>query len=129
MIHFYVDMIYKAEKYIHDSHELLDIKQDIDKIDFAMRNIQTLEGIRYANELDRELRRKYPTINLMLNIANCLPKTLENRKGISKTESIPESDALWQDRCGIICHVLLKKNVVSSLEQCICKVTEESIHG
>lgn len=124
MIYFYDDMIYKAEKYIHDSHELLDIKQDIDKIDFAMRNIQALEGIRYANELDKELRQKYPTINLMLNVANSLPIISENRQGVAKTESVRELSALQQDRCGIICHVLLKKNVVSSIEQCICKVTD-----
>lgn len=124
MMYLYEEMVYKAEKCIQDLRELHETKQDIDKIDFAMRNIQTLEGIRYANELDKELRQKYPTINLMLNVANSLPKISENRQGVAKTESVRELSALQQDRCGIICHVLLKKNVVSSLEQCICKVTE-----
>ena len=43
---------------------------------------------------------------------------------IVKAKMIPELDALQQDRCGIFCDVLLKKSAVSSLKQCIDRVTE-----
>lgn len=60
----------------------------------------------------------------MLDVANGLPKTIENGHAIVKEKMIPELDALRQDRCGIICDVLLKKSAVSSLKQCIDRVTE-----
>lgn len=124
MIYFYGELIYEAEKYIHNAYELYDIRQDMEKIEYAERNIYSAGGIQYAHKLDEELRKKYPTIDMMIDVANSLPKTYENQLGDKKGNRPLELDILQQDWCGIICDVLLKKEVVESLEQCIRKVTE-----
>lgn len=60
MIYFNMNLINKAMEYIHDSHEFLEMKQDMEKIEYAKMNIHTVEGIRFAKNwiksYDRNIR-------------------------------------------------------------------------
>lgn len=124
MINFNVDLFYRAEKDIKEVRDFKDLKEDIDKIDFAMKNIVAYDGIAYAKYLDNQLRKKYPIINKMVEVANNMPKIFQLIASNNPSVTIPELESLRQDRCGIICDYLLKKQYVSSIEQCISSVTE-----
>lgn len=70
--------------------------------------------------MDNELRNKYQIIDYLIAMANILPKsnvTLQNRLTISS-----ERFNLEQDYYGILCHVLLKKNIITSVNQFIEKI-------
>lgn len=136
MIFFKAELNYKALKLIKESHDLLDVATDLDKIDQAQNNIDRYAmdyqkspnevslanyqtSLYNANNLDEELRKKYPTIDLMLNIANDLPKITFARSSGNAVVKPQEYRALSQDRCGIKCHVLIKKEIISHAEQFI----------
>lgn len=142
MIFFKVELNYKALKLIKESHDLLDVATDLDKIDQAQNNID-LHAMDYyksqnelsfanyqtslynANNLDKELRKKYPTIDLLLNTAEMLPKITVARSSGNAVVKPQEYQALNQDRCGIKCHVLIKKGIISHAEQFIDRVESD----
>ena len=124
MIYFHQHLVETAIKAIEDAHELLDIKNDITIIDSticALRNYMNHENLHAAQELDEKLRKKYSTIELMLTVADqILP--FSSNSTYAQQQEIPEISRLIQDRYGILCHVLLKKAIISNAEDFIEKV-------
>lgn len=124
MIYFYQELVKTAEKNIHDLKELNDVRYDMDKIDKAMNDLDSIEGKKKAYSLNIVMRNKYPTIDIMLNVGNML----KPNKKVSKFEisfndlKSEEYKMLEQDKYGIVCDVLLKKNIIRSIEQFIERV-------
>ena len=127
--------IYEACKIIHESKEFFDIKEDLSKIDEKIKNIQRTyigyandhevqEALRQARELDDHLRRKYPSINKMINIASSFPvRPRQSVVGNAITKPMEEV-LLEQDIYGILCNTILKKGVTKSIEEIIEYVEE-----
>lgn len=124
MIYFYQELVKTAEKNKHDLKELNDVRYDMDKIDKAMNDLDSIEGKKKAYSLNIVMRNKYPTIDIMLNVGNML----KPNKKVSKFEisfndlKSEEYKMLEQDKYGIVCDVLLKKNIIRSIEQFIERV-------
>lgn len=61
----------------------------------------------------------------MLDIANRMPKRIGLAVAGRNEDLKPvEYKALQQDRCGIICHVILKKEITKTVEEMIEYVEE-----
>lgn len=76
MIHFYPELVAKIEKIIKDAHDCADIFCDLNRIEQVKANVNFYGNVLASEQLDRELREKYPLIDKMLNFANtmiCLP--------------------------------------------------------
>ena len=124
MIYFHQHLVETAIKAMEDAQELLDIKNDItiiDRVICALRNYMNYENLHTAQELDEKLREKYSTIKLMLMVADQIPPSSSNST-YAQQQEIPEISHLIQDRYGILCHVLLKKAIISKAEDFIEKV-------
>lgn len=124
MIYFHQSLVANATKALEEAHELLDIKNDVTEIDTVtakIRNCVNYENLKAAQDLDRRLRKKYSIIEVMLTIADqMLPPSLN--VGYAQKTEIQEISQLMQDRCGILCHVLIKKKLISKIEDFIEKV-------
>lgn len=124
MIYFHRNLVEKAIKAIEEAHELLDIKSDITEIDTTIgkiRKCMNYENLQVAQNLDNTLRKKYSTIALMLEVANKMAP-LSLNAGYAQQNEIPEITQLTQDKCGILCHTLLKKGIIGKAEDFIEKV-------
>ncbi len=119
MIHFDNNLVKEAFKIAHEAHELSDVAYDLNRIDSVLSTTPTLENLFEAQRLDNELRERYPTIDRMLAIANSYPMATVASQ--SNTQDLPEYANLKQDYFGILCYVLLKKEITTSIEQFIEK--------
>ena len=133
-IHFYKALVAESLKAIQESHELSDVSKDIDNILHHMEQVRLANlmqendvnlriwKLQQARDLNAAMRKKYPVIDNMLDIANKLiPK--RNSTGVGSTTSeTQEYKLLEQDYYGILCHVLLKKKITESVEEFIEKV-------
>ena len=93
---------------------------DLNRINTVLSTTPTIENLFDAQRLDNELREKYPTIDKMLAIANSYQMVTVASQ--SNPQELPEYANLKQDYFGILCYVLLKKEITSSIEQFIEKV-------
>ena len=120
MIHFDNNLAKEAFKIAHEAHELSDVANDLNRINTVLSTTPTIENLFEAQRLDNELRKKYPTIDKMLAIANnyLIPAVASQ----SNTQDLPEYANLKQDYFGILCDVLLKKEITTSIEQFIERV-------
>lgn len=120
MIHFDNNLVKEAFKIAHEAHELSEVADDLNRINTVLSTTTTMENLFEAQRLDNELREKYPTIEKMLAIANSYPmaKVASQRN----TQDLPEYANLKQDYFGILCYVLLKREITTSIEQFIEKV-------
>jgi hypothetical protein len=118
MIHFYENMIAEILKNVKESSDCAEICKDINRIKKAIAQVQNCGDRFTANQLDRELRQKYPCIDGMLDVANSIPcSSLQITKAYSSDEAVIES--LWQDYYGILCGTAVKKGYVHSVEELI----------
>jgi len=117
MIHFNQSLVKKALETIAESKDLSDVSNDLNRINIALSAEKTSEKLLNARKLDYELRNKYPIIDKLLSIANRLPVAATNSQYRSK--DLPEHANLVQDYFGILCHVLLKKQITTSIQQFI----------
>ena len=120
MIHFDNNLAKEAFKIAHEAHELSDVANDLNKINIILSTKTTKQNLSEAKRLDKELREKYPTIDKMLAIANSYPTATVASQ--SNTQELPEYANLKQDYFGILCYVLLKREITTSIEQFIEKV-------
>ena len=120
MIHFDNNLAKEAFKIAHEAHELSDVANDLNRINTVLSTTPTIENLFEAQRLDNELRKKYPTIDKMLAIANSYPMSAVASQ--SNVQDLPEYANLKQDYYGILCYVLLKKKITTSIEQFIEKV-------
>ncbi len=73
MIHFFSTIQNRALEIIKEAHDCADIFRDLERIKDAEVNLSTIYAdVFAADRLDRELRRKYPTIDCMLDFTNTM---------------------------------------------------------
>lgn len=113
-IHFKTDMETATLKAIKEAHDCTEVATDLLRI----QNTIAYGTDEEAMHLDLELRRKYPIIDAMLQIANSLPMQPSQRTATVSGES-PSKANLWQDYYGILCDTAVKKNIKKSIEDCI----------
>lgn len=113
-IHFKADMETATLKAIKEAHDCTEVANDLLRIQRIIANGTDEEAV----HLDLELRRKYPIIDTMLQIANSLPMQPSQRTAAVSVES-PSKANLWQDYYGILCDTAVKKNIKKSIEDCI----------
>lgn len=121
MIVFYNGLFEKTLEVMKKAHDCAGILCDLDRIGHAKANVYFYGGVFAADQLDRELRQKYPTIDVMLNIANSMRTNplLPPQSGQNRTMEETAIDNLQQDYCGILCDAAVKKGVKQSIEDCI----------
>lgn len=70
MIHFFSTIQNSAFEIIKEARDCADVLRDLNQIEQTKANLSAGYGaVVAANQLDRELRQKYPTIDVMLDIA------------------------------------------------------------
>lgn len=117
MIHFDENLIRYA-KQLHDVKEYMDIFNDLARIEQMLNSF----NIEEAQKLDNELIEKYPTIKIMLTVADSLPKINSNKNVSPFTTQATVFDNLVQDKFGIYTHILLKSNYIKNIEDFITYV-------
>ena len=119
MIHFYSTIQSKTLEIIKEAHDCADILQDLNRIEYAKANLYTVYGgVFAADQLDRELRKKYPTIEKMLDLANTMLPPSPQASNIRSEEDRAIS-SLNQDYCGILCDTAVKKGLAKRIKDCI----------
>ena len=125
-IYFVKGLAEEAMKILHEAQDGAEIAYDLSRITEVL-NSGTNDQ---ARQLDDELRKKYPTINIMLNIANSLPPIrlpINCRPVDGYSASDPDKENLRRAYWGIICDVALKKGIKSSIEACIDRIEEYAV--
>ena len=122
MIHFFKTIQSRTLEIMIEAHDCADVLRDLNKIEQAKANLYTAYGGLFtANQLDRELRQKYPTIDMMLNLANAMlppsPPSQQTPQIWSKEEQVISN--LNQDYRGILCDTAVKKGLAKSIKDCI----------
>lgn len=113
-IYFTEGLFDKVLHIIEESHDCLDVANDLKTIKNTICNGSESE----AKELDDYLRKKYPIIDNMLNIADSIPA--HPASGNSNTTSqFTYKEMLVQDRCGILCQIAIDKGLKQDLKSCI----------
>ena len=120
-LYFHESLVKQAESIVRETRDLFDAATDMGKIQQAVNNIYGLNGKQNARLLDIELQQKYQIIGQMFAVANTIANILPNFAPSSSYEPL-EVENLRQDYYGILCHVLLKKSVIKSIEQFIQKI-------
>lgn len=119
MIHFFSAIQSKTLEIIKEAHDCADVLLDLSRIEQAEANLYIpYVGVSVADQLDRELRRKYPTIDLMLDFANTMLPPSPQAPQICSAEDRAAS-TLKQDYCGILCDTAVKKGLARSIKDCI----------
>lgn len=121
MIHFDPEMVSKAIEIAKDATDLTDVVKDLQRIKDIETGVFQSGDTVTARRLDMELRKKYPIIDEMLNLANRMPPALQTYSS-SHVQLSQEVSNLQQDYYGIICHIALKKGMVQSIKQFIKSV-------
>ena len=133
-IYFHKNLTEKALKALEESHELSDLSRDLQKVQWQMEqvafsnlclvcdNFERFRRLQQAKELNDALRKKYPVINNLLNIANRLPKVQSSSPAFVGASETDEYECLRQDYYGILCHTLLKKKLIEAIEEFIEQV-------
>lgn len=120
MIHFFSTIQNRTLEIIKEARDCVDVFRDLSQIEQAKANLSSTGygALFAANQLDRELREKYPTIDMMLDIANTMLPPLPQ---VSKIRSeVDQAIAnLNQDYCGILCDTAVKKGLAKTIKDCI----------
>lgn len=121
MITFYDGLFTKTLEIMKEAHDCADILHDLDRIGQAKANVHSYGGVFAADQLDRELRQKYPMIDVMLNIADAMRSNplFPPQDGQARSEEEKAVSNLQQDYCGILCDTAVKKGVKQSIKDCI----------
>lgn len=119
MIYFFNTIQNNALKIIKEAYDCADVLRDLNRIEQARANLGNgYRGVFEADMLDRELRQKYPAIDLMLDFANTMLPPSPQVSNIRSEEEIAISN-LDQDYCGILCDTAVKKGLAKSIKDCI----------
>lgn len=113
-IYFAEGLFENVLRIIKESHDYLDVANDLKAIQNTIHNGSDFDAI----NLDDYLRRKYPIINTMLNIADSMPAHPASANPDATSQSSYKS-MLVQDRCGILCQVAIDKGLEQDLKSCI----------
>ena len=121
MIYFYDDLVEKTVETIKEAYDCADILNDLNRINQAIANIKLYGNWSMADQLDRELRQKYPCIDNMVAFANSTPVPEPRvKKTYSPSEAVLSN--LEQDYFGILCDTAIKKQIVHNIKEFIKNV-------
>lgn len=108
---------------LKDAKDLADEFNDLNRIELAINYAMQGLYLTDAEKLDNELYKKYPTINVMLNISNKINNIYTNTNKDCYNDTLVNIEKiisnLKQDKCGIFCHMILKKGIASCIENII----------
>lgn len=104
---------------IKESHDCIDIARDLEAIQNTIHNGSDNDAVR----LDDYLRKKYPIIDIMLDIADSI-QARPSCGNSNATSQSPYKAMLEQDCCGILCHTAIKKGLKPDLKACIDHVDQ-----
>lgn len=121
MIHFYREMTTKIYETIQNAHDCMDIYNDLNRIEQARQSIQMYGDLMTAQQLNLELRQKYPGINNMLKLADSISTPVMNTQGNCSMSELVNS-YLDQDYYGILYDTAVKKQMISDIKEFIKKV-------
>lgn len=126
MIYFYKNYTEEAFKLIAAKGTVDDVKaaMDLENIERVMRMDKNISlFVHEGTKLDERLKREYPEIRKMCDIANSmLLGGTENEHPQYYTDTCNIRDILITDSYGILTSVLVKHNIVSSIKEFIQRV-------
>lgn len=121
MIYFYDSAVAKTLEAIKDARDCADILNDLNRIEQAKAGVNLYDNTSAAKQLHKELREKYPYIDVILNFVDTmLPPSPRTAKVYSESEAV--ISALTQDYYGILCDTVVKKEIVQGMKQFIKSV-------
>ncbi|MEI3102099.1 MAG: hypothetical protein V8T45_10310 [Oscillospiraceae bacterium] len=107
MIYFYDDLVAKTVETIKEAYDCADILNDLNRINQAITNIKLYGNWSAADQLDQELRQKYPCIDNMVEFASSIPVPVPRaQKNYSPSEAVLSN--LEQDYFGFFAILLSK---------------------
>lgn len=121
MIYFYDELVDRTLKMIKESYDCADVLNDLNRIEQAVTSVNLYGNRSAAEQLDRELRQKYPCIEIMLALADSMLVRLSQASGSLPVEEMMISN-LRQDYFGILCDTALKKQLIHSTKEFIKNV-------
>ena len=113
-IYFASDLRERTLKALVEAHDCADVKNDLDRIRWMIQYGTNGQ----AGFLDWEMRKKYPMIDYMLQVANHFPAR-PARYCMETAASSLEKSNLEQDYWGILCDTAIKKGIKRSIEDCV----------
>mgnify|MGYP006986469722 FL=1 len=121
MIYFYDDLIEKTVETIKEAYDCADILNDLNRINQAITNIKLYGNWSASDQLDQELRQKYPCIDNMVDFVNSISVPVSRvKKNYSSSEAVLSN--LGQDYFGILCDTAIKKQMVHNIKEFIKNV-------
>lgn len=114
MIYFKKDLIALSIEIIKTKKKT-DIMMDLLKITYIMTNSTTIK-VWEIQSLDKELRKKYPIIEKMLNSVS--QPIIHPSQNFIKKQTLMENDLLEylkQDYFGILLHVLIEEKIIHEI--------------
>lgn len=118
MIYFYDSLVAKTLDTIKEAHDCADILNDLNRIQQAKKYLGCSGDWTAANQLDQELRQKYPCIDNMVTFTNCFPVPAPPVQRIfSASEAVIAN--LEQDYYGILCGTAIKKQLIHNIREFI----------
>jgi hypothetical protein len=118
MIRFYANKVAEILKIVKESSDYAELCKDIHRIEMAIDQVQKGGDWFTANQLDRELRQKYPYIDGMIAFTNSIPGSSSQKTGIYfKEKAVIEN--LRQDYYGILCGAAIKTDYIHSVGEFI----------
>lgn len=119
MIYFWPETVEKILETIKETHDCVDIANDLVKIERMVADVQSGRKYQEALQLDQMLRRKYTGISYMLDWADSMPKTptIAPQSNAAMAEEIV--NFLIQDRYGILFDTAMKKKWIHEIKEFI----------
>lgn len=122
-IYFYNDKKEQISKAIKEARDLVDVQNDLDKIEAAYNGIYGYNGFWIAENLDNEIRRKY-NVDEMFELVN---KIWPNNYVYNNSAGQIDEGTFWrkrlqQDYYGVLYHTAMKKVIIKSIEEFVEKV-------
>ena len=122
MIHFDKQLCEEAEQIIKVKDKF-DLTKDLNDIKVHLNLLEiypsTKTVILSVHNLDKRLHNKYPIIDVLLSAGSQMANLLH----ISSQQSLTVNDSLksnlTQDYFGILCHALIKEEIIKTVEQFI----------
>ena len=120
-IYFYDSLVAQTFEMVKRAHDCADVLNDLNRIGQAKAKVRSCGDWRAADQLNYELRQKYPCIDAMNEVASSIPvEAPQTTKQYSIDEAVIEN--LTNDFYGILCDTAIKKGLIHSAKEFIQSV-------
>lgn len=117
MIYFHENVVAQTVEMIKTTYDCADILNDLERIEKAKERVCNGDWLT-GEELNRELRIKYPCIDKLMQIADSFPNAT-NQPAQILSDSKRVAILLNQDEYGILCNTAIKKGIVHGVKEFI----------